>query len=199
MTDIRRAIEDISTIRNQIAASQLFCGFGPLVVGMTGGLAIIAAFWQIQHPRTDYGSYLAAWLAVAVIALALIGAEMFALSKRHHAGMARAFIWMMLEKFLPVGLAGASICIVLFQYAPDVLWMLPGLWQILIALGLFSAASSLPVAVQLAAGWYFLAGLTTMILASSGGPLSPWLMGVPFGVGQILVALCLHFSARGQK
>jgi hypothetical protein len=42
--------------------------------------------------------------------------------------------------------------------------------------------------------WYLVAGLTC--LAVEGGPrtLSPWAMGIPFGIGQLLVAAVLQYG-----
>ena len=76
--------------------------------------------------------------------------------------------------------------------------MLPGLWQIFVALGLFAAVRCLPRAVMLAGAWYLLAGTAVLILASEDEALSPWLMGLPFGAGQLLMAAALHF-AEGQS
>ena len=195
MPEINRALADLALLRNQRAGARLFRGFGPAVVALTGVLALIAAMWQNQQDVQAVAAYFVLWLGVAVLSLALIGAEMWALSKRHHGGMAQAFVWGMAEAFLPAGLAGASIAAVLYRFAPEAMGLLPGLWQILIALGLFSAGARLPASLRIAASWYFLAGLGSLILASEAG-LSPWLMGLPFGLGQLLVALCLYLAGR---
>ena len=195
MTEINRALADIATIRNQIAGARLFRGFGPVVIALTGILALIAAMWQNQQGAQAVAEYFGLWLGVAALSLALIGAEMWALSKRHHGGLALAFVWSMVETFLPAGLAGASIAAILYRFAPDAVWLLPGLWQVLLALGLFSAGARLPASLRIAAAWYFLAGLGALIFASDAG-LSPWLMGLPFGLGQMLVALCLYLTGR---
>ncbi|WP_054007310.1 hypothetical protein [Cypionkella psychrotolerans] len=195
MTEINRALADLALIRNQIAGARLFRGFGPTVVAGTGVLALIAAMWQNQQGVQAAAEYFTLWLGVAVLSLALIGTEMWALSKRHHGGLAGPFVWGMAEAFLPAGLAGASIAAVLYRFVPEAMGLLPGLWQILIALGLFSAGARLPASLRIAGAWYFLAGLASLILASTGG-LSPWLMGLPFGLGQLLVALCLYLAGR---
>jgi hypothetical protein len=48
--------------------------------------------------------------------------------------------------------------------------------------------------VVLAAAWYFVAGVAVLILASRTHALSPWLMGMPFAVGQLLLAAILHIA-----
>jgi hypothetical protein len=42
--------------------------------------------------------------------------------------------------------------------------------------------------------WYLCCGLTCLMLQSRVHALSPWTMGVPFGVGQLLVAAVLQFG-----
>ena len=75
--------------------------------------------------------------------------------------------------------------------------MLPGLWQVLVGLGLFASARILPRAVQGAGAWYLLAGLTVLAIASETRTLSPWLMGLPFAVGQGWLALVMSSAGGG--
>ena len=42
--------------------------------------------------------------------------------------------------------------------------------------------------------WYLGAGLTCHALGDGERALSPWVMGVPFGIGQMLVAAVLQFG-----
>lgn len=72
----------------------------------------------------------------------------------------------------------------------------PGLWQVLTGLCLFAAARILPKAVLLAAAWYLIAGLAGLALASATHALSPWLMGLPFALGQGLLALIMHRESQ---
>ena len=88
-----------------------------------------------------------------------------------------------IEQFLPAAIAGAVLALVLWNVAPGALWMLAGLWQVLVGLGIFASVRSLPRPVALAGAWYFVAGFTVLILASHGHALSPWTMGVPFAIG----------------
>jgi hypothetical protein len=47
-----------------------------------------------------------------------------------------------------------------------------------------------------AAGWYFIAGAASLLWMSAATTFSPWSMGLPFGVGQLLVALALQRAAK---
>jgi hypothetical protein len=123
---------------------------------------------------------------------------MIARSRRRHGGLSTAMIVNAIEQFLPAGFAGAAIAAIVWTYAPQNVWMLPGLWQILVALGIFAAIRSLPRVVVLAAVWYFVAGAAALIFASVDKTLSPWMMGLPFGAGQLLTAGVLRY-AQGDR
>ena len=75
--------------------------------------------------------------------------------------------------------------------------MLPGLWKILVSLGIFASARSLPRTVTLGGAWYFVAGFACLLLASQSHALSPWIMGVPFVAGQLLMAAILYLASGG--
>ena len=86
----------------------------------------------------------------------------------------------------------------LWKFAPETLWMLPGLWQVLVSLGIFASVRSLPRSVALGGAWYFLSPASTvLLLASQNHALSPWTMGLPFAVGQLLMAALLHLASGG--
>ena len=197
MKDIDRALADISEMRSQLAAGTMFRGLGPAVMALSGTLAGMAAICQSLWPEllaTDTITYLLTWLVMAVIAASLISAEVYARSQRHHGGLADAIVLNAFEQFLPAGFAGLAITIVIWKFAPQALWTLPGLWQVFLALGIFAGARSLPRAVRWIGGWYFVTGFAVLMLASSSTTLSPWLMGLPFTLGQLALGGILHFA-----
>jgi hypothetical protein len=62
-------------------------------------------------------------------------------------------------------------------------------------LAVFASARSLPSTVRLGAAWYFVAGITVLMLASRTHVLSPLLMGAPFVIGQSLMAVILYLAS----
>jgi hypothetical protein len=196
MRDLRKALADIGNIRLQLAAGTMFRGFGPSVIAVTGLLAFVTAAAQAVWFGTDPEpiAFFGAWISVAVISVALIGIEMLARSRRHHGGLADLVLFNAVEHFLPFGAAGAVLGAILLRFAPDTVWMLPGLWQMLIGLGLFASMRFLPRSVAIAGAWYFLAGAAVLMVSSAARSLSPWAMGVPFGAGQLLMAAILHLA-----
>jgi len=196
MNDLERALNDIASIRNQIADVQLFHGFGPIVIAATGGLALGCGFLQttILGVQSDTADVLTPWIVLACVSAILIGAEMWGLSRREHGAQAQTFLWSIVQKFLPAIMAGAVFGWVILTSAPDLYWLLPGVWQVMISLGVFAAVPMLPRRVILVAGWYFLAGTTVCLWASQSREISPWSMGIPFGFGQLMMAALLYWA-----
>jgi hypothetical protein len=198
MNDLNKALGDISSIRRQVARSTEFRGYGPATLAATGGIAVLAAGMQavcLPNPANRIPVYLAIWVSTAILSAALIAVQTVTRSQRMHSGMADEMIRMAVEQFLPAAGAGALLTIVLVGSVPSALWMLPGLWQITFSLGVFSSCRFLPRPMTAAGAWYLLTGLTCITLAG-GRALSPWTMGVSYGVGQLLVAGILFFTAQ---
>ena len=68
---------------------------------------------------------------------------------------------------------------------------------VLVSLGVFASVRSLPRNVAIAGGWYFVSGFVVLLLASQSHALSPWTMGLPFVIGQSLMATILYFASGG--
>jgi hypothetical protein len=194
MKDLERALADITAIRGQIARGAQFRGYGPITVAATGLLALLAAAAQalfLPDPAAHTFVYLALWVGMAALAVILTGAEMLARTRRIHGGFADDMLYAAVEQFFPAGVAGTLLTVVLYRFAPDALWMLPGLWQIVFSLGVFASCRSLPRGMFAVGVWYLAAGLATLAL-SSGAPLSPLAMALPFGIGQLLMAFMIY-------
>jgi hypothetical protein len=192
MPDLDKALADIAAMREQIARGTEFRGYGPVTVAATAMLALAAgaaqALW-LPQPADHVFAYVVLWVAVAAAAVALIGVEMVARTRRLHRGLADAMLYAAVEQFIPAGVAGALVTVVLYRFAPASLWMLPGLWQIMFSLGLFAAARGLPRPMFAAAVWYLAAGLANLAFAD---PFSPFAMALPFAAGQAFIAVVLY-------
>jgi len=198
MRDLDKALADILAIRSQIAAGTAFRGYGPATMAATGILALVTALIQflwLEDPTGHPLVFFSGWAAAALLSGAIIGIEMKARSRRHHSGLADAMIHQAVEQFLPAGVTGALLAVMLMKFAPEALWMLPGLWQVFVSLGVFASVRSLPRTVAFGGAWYFVAGFTVLLLASASHSLSPWTMGLPFVIGQLLMAALLHFAS----
>jgi hypothetical protein len=196
--NLDKALADITAIRTQMARGAEFRGYGPATVAATGCLALLAAGAQalfLPDPAVNVLTYLALWIAVAAISVLLIGIEMVSRSRRMHSGLADEMIWAATGQFIPAGVAGALLTFVLFRVAPQSLWMVPGLWQIIFSLGFFASCRALPRPLYAVGVWYLAAGLTSFAIAGETGAFSPWVMGIPFGLGQFLMAAILYTTS----
>lgn len=198
MTELDQALSQLAFIRDRVTASTRFRGLAPSAVALTGALAFVLASAQSVAPER-WGAqglgFVWAWVALAAVAIGVISIEALGRARRLHGGLADLMIAGTLRLLLPFGAAGAVITLVIARAAPDAIWILPGLWQLLIALIGFAAVNTLPPAILWAAGWYFGCGAVTLLLGAQAGAPSPWMMGLPFGLGQLLVALILHQAA----
>lgn len=198
MNDLNKALGDISSMRRQMARTTEFRGFGPATLAGTGALAIIAAGVQarcVSDPPNQIALYLIIWISTAIVSSALIAVQMHARTRRIHSGLADEMIRMAVEQFLPAVGAGALITFVLVRYAHAAVWMLPGIWQIIFSLGVFSSCRFLPRPMVAAGAWYLATGLICIALGDSRA-LSPWAMSIPYGTGQLLVASILFFNTQ---
>jgi hypothetical protein len=197
MKDLNQALTEIAAIRSQIVRTAEFRGYGPVTVAITGLVAIAAAELQarlLPAAAHEAATYLTLWIATAAISTTLIAFEMVLRSRTIHSGLAQEMILHAVEQLVPSGVAGILVTVVLLRVAPDSIWILPGLWQILFSLGVFASARFLPRTIFAVAAWYLVAGLICLSWAAGDRALSPWMMGLPFGIGQLLAAAILQWS-----
>jgi len=200
VSNLDRALAEISAIRGQMARASEFRGYGPATFAATGLLAVAAAVGQavwLKDPAAHVPAYLGLWIGVATVSAALIGFEMVTRSRRMHSDLAGEMIRAAVEQFLPAAAAGVLITAVLCRFAPQSLGLLPGLWQIVFGLGVFASCRFLPRAMVLVGVWYLAAGLAALVFCGDARAFSPWIMGAGFGIGQGLVALVLQRGVGG--
>ena len=197
MTDLQQALAEINAIRTQVARDTQFRGYGPRSIAASGVLAIIVAAVQAAWAGTAEHAvlpFLVVWVTTAAISVALTAWETIARSRRMHSGFAGKMLHAAVEQFLPSIVVGMLLTAVLVTVAPQQAWMLPGLWQLAFSLGIFASCRFLPRPMFAVGLWYLTAGLVCLVIESTGAALSPWAMGIPFGLGQLLVAAVLRFG-----
>jgi hypothetical protein len=201
MNDLYKALGDISSIRRQMASTTEFRGYGPATLATTGLFAILAAAAQalwLPDPVHHISAYLGVWVSTAVLSAALTGVQMYTRARRIHSGLSNEMLRMAVEQFLPSAAAGLLVTIVLLRYAPFATWMLPGIWQVIFSLGIFSSCRFLPRPMIAAGAWYLLTGLSCLAMGGNRA-LSPWTMGISYGAGQLFVVAILLFSTSSEN
>jgi hypothetical protein len=199
MSDLHKALGDISNIRREMARSTQFRGYGPATLAITGVFAIVAAFAQsvwVPDPAAHPVHYLRIWGTLAGLSVVLTATQMITRTRRVHSGLSNQMLRQAVEQFLPALAAGVLLTLVLLRhYSPAFFWMLPGLWQIIYSLGVFASCRFLPRPMLAAGVWYMVCGLICLDLGNARS-LSPLTMGLSFGLGQLLIAAILLLHAQ---
>lgn len=196
MRDLRQALAEINAIRTQVARDTQFRGYGPASIAASGVLALLVAAVQSHSIKDgqDFSVFFVAWVATAAISVALAAYETIGRARRVHCGFAMEMIHAAVEQFLPALIVGFLLTAVMMRTAPREVWMLPGLWELIFSLGVFASCRFLPRQTFAVGVWYLVSGLTCLLLQSGSRTFLPWTMGIPFGVGQLLVAAVLQYG-----
>jgi hypothetical protein len=199
MSELRQALAEISAIRTQVARGTQFRGYGPVSIAASGILALTVAAVQsrVSHDGPDFPAFLSVWVATAAATVVMTAIETIFRSRRVHSGLANEMLYAAVEQFLPAVIIGVLLTVVMMRVAPNDDWMLPGLWQLMFSLGIFASCRFLPRQMTAVAVWYLVCGLTCLVLQSQPKAITPWIMGIPFGFGQLGVAGVLKFCFDG--
>src|SRR5665213_3027969 len=165
MRDLDRALADLGMIRGHMARVTEFRGYGPATIALTGvlalGAAMVQSHWLVSAAHA-IASYLTIWIVTAAVSVTIITVETISRARRVHSALAPEMIHSAAEQFLPAIVAGLLVTVVLLRCAPQSTWMLPGLWQVLFALGVFSSCQFLPRPMFAVGLWYLGSGLTCL-------------------------------------
>ena len=195
--ELSEALQQISAIRRQMAQAEVYRGYRSMTVGASGVLAMLAATLQprwVPAPASDLGRYLGLWIGVAAVSLVAAGVEMSRGAGRAGAGLARQKTLLAAEQFLPCVVVGGLVTLCVARGAPEVAWMLPGLWALIFSLGVFASRRLLPWQVTWVGAYYAACGSACLAVGQGVAAYAPWQMGITFGGGQLLAAAILYWS-----
>ena len=108
----------------------------------------------VNDPSRYPAAYLKLWVATAALSLALISVEAISRTRRAHSALALPMLRSAGEEFLPAIVAGLLLTVVIARDSAQNVWMLPGLWQVLFSLGVFSSCRFLPRPMFAVGLWY---------------------------------------------
>jgi len=198
--ELHEALSQISQIRQQMARTAVFRGYRSATAAFSAVVAIAAGIAQsilFPDPSKYMKGYLVIWLIAALLSIAAAATEMILRCIKSRSPLQKELTAQAAEQFVPCLVAGALLTLVLDWFAKDEMWLLPGLWAILFALGIFASRRVLPGAVSIVAGYYLLAGLVCIAITAKTDPstaLSPWVMPLMFVPGQFLAAFVLWWT-----
>jgi hypothetical protein len=210
--EIQRALDQISEIHGHLAKTDVYRGYRAVPVAFAGVLALVVA--AVQTRLAGNGSPLSFvlwWVGVALIGAVTSGGGILYSYVRQESEFARRRTRTAVGQLLPCLVAGAVITVPMTMGGSRCIAFLPGLWAMLFSLGIFASRPYLPRIMGWIALYYLVAGAVLLAMAfppmsGSGwgtdsafevGPstsLSPWGMGLTFGVGQLLSGIVLYWN-----
>lgn len=199
---LQEALARIGDIRAKMTEATLFRGYRAVPVATTGVLAIFAALAQaawIPEPGQRAFEYVILWAGLAGLCLVLVTVQLTWRYRTSESALARRSILRAVEAFAPCVLAGGLTTVMVLRFALVAAPLLPGLWATFFSLGIFSSARRLPPACWLIGAFYLMAGTALLALAGDGRSLSPFGMGITFGVGQLATATMLYFTLERNR
>jgi hypothetical protein len=195
--DLHDALSQITEIRQQLARTEVFRGYRAVPVTFSGVLALsvagIQALW-IPQPAENVADYLVLWIAAAIVSMVAMGIGLILDYRRNFSPLTWSTTRLAVGQFLPCVAAGGLLAFVLWNQAPQCLWMLPGLWAILFGLGIFASYRLLPRATFWIGVYYLVTGSFGLAWGQGDYAFSPLAMAVPFGIGQLLAAAVLYWT-----
>jgi hypothetical protein len=193
--ELREALTQIAEIRQQMARGQVFRGYRAATTAFSGLVALVTGVLELCF-STDLqpASFVVPWVTAAALCVGVVGVEMVIRTRRSASAVQRQLTLLAVEQFMPSIVAGGLLTWVFCEFLTAQVWMLPGLWMILFALGVFASARLLPREVFGVAGFYLLAGVTTLIAGRAAGVVAlNAAMAMVFACGQAAIAGILYF------
>jgi len=196
--DVERAVADLAEVRLRLVTLQRFDGVSGQAAIASGVVALVSGALQytlIPLPVSAHDEmlYLGIWLGCLAIALAInYGAILSWLAHERRLG-ARGQVRNVGKTILPSIVIGGVLTAALVVHHVAV--MLPGAWCMCYALGLFASKAMLPRSVVWVAAGFTLFGAILLLVPTVAQTLAWWVMPLAFGVGQIMIGICLLSDA----
>ena len=192
---VEEALSQVRVMQSQVARAQQFCCYRSATIAASGlsavGAAVVQSYW-IPHPAEQLRSYLFLWVGVAMLSVAITGAEISVRWLRTDSPHARRQTIATVRQFAPCLVAGALLTWAIMGFGPQHAVLLPALWAMFFSLGVFASSMYLPSGSIMVAAYYLVSGLICLRWGQGPQALAPWTMMITFGVGQIITAIVLY-------
>ena len=194
--DLTNALDRIEEIHAQIAKGEVFRGYRPLPVAVAGAIGLLAGWLQprLLASGDDGTAFLWYWLSVAVLNVLLIGGVLVAGYRRVPDSFSRRHTRRVVGQFVPCLAAGAAVSLALPALDPGLVRLLPGIWALLLGLGIFASRPYLARATGWVALFFLLAGSALLAFPTADLARLGVLHGAVFGVGLLAAAVVLYLD-----
>jgi hypothetical protein len=198
--DVARALGQIAEIQRQLAKGEIFRGYRPVPIALSGIIGIVAAW--LQDPGLgvrDPVGFVRYWMVVAACAATVGGSEIAYNYFQHESAGERRRTRLVVGQFLPGVVAAAIVTGCFVHLSATLVPLLPGIWALSMGVGTFASRPYLPRASGWVALFYYSAGAGLLWVAQGPEPLSAWSVGATFGTGQLLAAVVLYWNVERQQ
>jgi hypothetical protein len=189
--EVHEALSQIAEIHRHVARTECYRGYRPLTMAMTGAVAVLGACTQ-SYLVDGPVAYVRFWGVLAVFNLVLVAGEIGVDYWMRQSRREQRLAWRSVGQFLP-SIAVGLVLTVAFMSTLGVA-MLPGLWALVFSLGVFASRPYLPHGVGWVGLFYLVAGGALLAGGPGGWSLAPWAMGATFAIGQLTLAMVLHWN-----
>jgi hypothetical protein len=190
---VTEALGQIAQIHDHLARAEVYRGFHPFGVALSGFTGLAAAAVQPWFVAGDDGTaFVRFWLVVAGVCAGIGVCPAIDAYLRREDEFARRRSRRVLGQFLPCVAAGLAVTVGLGPAGASQVLYLPGLWAVLFALGVFSARPYLPHATGWVGLYYLGAGACLLAMAPVDVTHAGWAVGGVFAAGQVGTAGVLH-------
>ena len=200
--DLHDALSQISDIRRCVHRSSIFRGYRAMTTAFSGFVAIGCAIAQpyfVPQPELNLNMYLSLWLTAGLVCIGTAALAVWDRGFRSGSGVQRDLAIHAAEQLVPSLVAGGMLTFVIVRFCIEHSYLLPGLWAIMLAMGIFSSRRLLPKATAIVGGYYLMAGLFIIAQFRGFDVFNPWVMGITFGVGQFLAARVLWCTLEREE
>lgn len=195
MIDINEAINNISEIHHQLSRTNIYKGYKPVVVVISGIIGMLASIIQPFFIKNFLSiSFVFYWVIVAAINLVLCSLMIlyqYFFKEDIHEKQKTLCI---MTQFIPMIIAGAIITLFFTFNGESTIPFLPAIWALIFSMGIFNVRPYLTNLTIIPAVFYILSSIFLFYLRLYNINLLSFGMGFTFGMGQILSALTLYWS-----
>jgi hypothetical protein len=190
------ALDKIAEIHRLVGRARTFGGFRSSVTLFSAAVAVITAVAQsvwMPDPAAHAIAYLILWFSAGAVCLAAVAAAAALRCRQLDSTLQRDLALQVFRQLAPCLVMAGLVTLVLCETAWNSIWIAPGLWSIFAGLGVLACRPLLPRGTAAVGAFYLLAGVVSIAVSPRIGLFSPWLMAVPFGLGQTAAAGILYW------
>ncbi len=198
--EVGRALDQIAEIHEHLARTEVYRGSHSIPVALSGVFAV--AGWALEPlllPDPSALGFVVYWVVIAAASIGCVGGEIVWHYLSRSGPAARRTTRKLVGQFAPCIVAGGLLTLTLAFAATQAIPFLPGLWAVLLGLGLFSARPFLPRTIGWVALFYLASGIVLVWRAGSAPAPESWGMGAAFGLGQFFSALVLYWNLERRE